>query len=176
MSPPTKSSNADLTEPSSYPRLKELIRRLAKEGPHKTLKTPRRVRCLFNGLFILDTVDAGASALYVWEHKRYPQFYLPLDAFAKEGLLLSEGEKIRDDEGRVVATQLKVNVRPKARLADDMDSNLMQRALTEAVRFAEDLTGPAEVLRGLVKVDFGAVGESLTSSGSTWTHEHTFRI
>ncbi|KAI4864039.1 DUF427-domain-containing protein [Hypoxylon rubiginosum] len=59
------------------PDLLELGETLASKGPVKTLPTPRRVRILFNGVYVVDTT----SALYVWEHEFYPYFYVPYSSF-----------------------------------------------------------------------------------------------
>ncbi|KAL8994123.1 MAG: hypothetical protein Q9169_005819 [Polycauliona sp. 2 TL-2023] len=53
--------------------LKELARKLATDGPHKMVETARRVRVLFDGMYLADST----SACHVWEHEYYPQFYFP---------------------------------------------------------------------------------------------------
>jgi len=60
----------------------KLGEKLTKEGPYKTEATPRRVRGLFGGEWVFDTL----GAVYVWEHKYYPYFYIPLSEF-KDGVL-----------------------------------------------------------------------------------------
>ena len=47
---------------------------------------PRRVRAVLGGQTVVDTT----RALYVWEHKYYPHFYIPLDDVAA-GVLVDEG-------------------------------------------------------------------------------------
>ena len=49
---------------------------LAAKGPHKQEGTSRRVRTLFNGVYVADTT----AAQHVWEHPSYPQYYVPLAA------------------------------------------------------------------------------------------------
>ncbi|RDL40341.1 Uncharacterized protein BP5553_00320 [Venustampulla echinocandica] len=54
--------------------LQALTTTLTTSGPHKIEPTSRRVRALFDGVWIFDTTHSQ----YVWEHKYYPQFYIPL--------------------------------------------------------------------------------------------------
>ncbi|ERS96884.1 uncharacterized protein SPSK_02714 [Sporothrix schenckii 1099-18] len=49
---------------------------LATNGPIKQEPTNRRVRALLGGQWIFDTLDA----VYVWEHKYYPVYYVPVAA------------------------------------------------------------------------------------------------
>jgi uncharacterized protein (DUF427 family) len=49
--------------------LTKLAQKLASEGPHKIEATPRRVRALLGGEYVLDTT----KAYHVWEHPYYPQ-------------------------------------------------------------------------------------------------------
>lgn len=71
------------------PNLRDLGRKLLKDGPVKTLPTPRRVRILFDGSYVADTTDA----LFVWEHEYYPYYYVPRTAFAKHALQPSSPEQ-----------------------------------------------------------------------------------
>jgi hypothetical protein len=71
------------TSPAFPPRLltdhslEQLAANLITTGPVKAEPTPRRVRALFNGTYLFDTT----SALHVWEHKYFPQFWVPISAF-----------------------------------------------------------------------------------------------
>lgn len=56
--------------------IKETAKRLASEGPVKIESTPRRLRGLFAGKYIFDTLEAK----YVWENNYYPYFYIPRSA------------------------------------------------------------------------------------------------
>ena len=58
---------------------------MLKDGPVKQEPSPRRVRVLQKSAYIFDTT----SAILVWEHPYYPQYYLPEKAlqYAKEALL-----------------------------------------------------------------------------------------
>ena len=82
--------------------LKELGMKLLANGPHKLESTPRRVRALFAGSYIFDTLEPR----HVWEHPYYPQFYVP-QAAVKPGLL-TKGEPV-DDESSSFVMKLKVN-------------------------------------------------------------------
>ncbi|KAI1759863.1 DUF427-domain-containing protein [Hypoxylon sp. FL1150] len=66
-----------MPEHQARPDLLKLGEAIASKGPVKTLSTPRRVRILFNGVYVADTT----SPLYVWEHEYYPYFYVPYSAF-----------------------------------------------------------------------------------------------
>lgn len=54
--------------------LTKLAQKLASEGPHKIEATPRRVRALLGGNYVVDTT----KAYHVWEHPYYPQYDLSL--------------------------------------------------------------------------------------------------
>ncbi|KAI9673630.1 MAG: hypothetical protein M1817_002267 [Caeruleum heppii] len=62
--------------------LSQLARDLVKNGPHKQEATSRRVRALFNRIYVSDTTEAH----HVWEHPYFPQFYVPVKSI-KSGLL-----------------------------------------------------------------------------------------
>ncbi|KAL8786178.1 MAG: hypothetical protein Q9213_002948 [Squamulea squamosa] len=68
-----KDAAADRVAPTPTMGLKELALRLAAKGPLKTEQTARRVRVLFDGIYLADST----SAYHVWEHKYYPYFYFP---------------------------------------------------------------------------------------------------
>ncbi|KAF8847769.1 DUF427-domain-containing protein [Acephala macrosclerotiorum] len=77
------------------PSLIKLGEKLSKAGPHKKEATPRRVRGLFGGEWIFNTL----KAVYVWEHPYYPYFYIPHSEFKKGILkLLSEKEGQEQDQ------------------------------------------------------------------------------
>lgn len=121
----------------------------------KTLPTPRRVRILFKGACIADTLGTS-GAIYVWEHEHYPQFYLPEEAWLEpEGFdtVYERKETIKDENGKKVATEWDIRVRPHALKTDEYF------VLEKSLVFSSDLEGPGKVLRGLSKVDFAAAGE-----------------
>lgn len=77
---------------SPNPDLSNLALKLL-SSPPKTHPTSRRVRILFNGVYVADTcspaennasppsVSSDSVAKFVWEHPYYPYYYLPWNAF-----------------------------------------------------------------------------------------------
>ncbi|KAK0937339.1 hypothetical protein LTR48_004341 [Friedmanniomyces endolithicus] len=126
--------------------LKKLAIKLGTDGPHKTLPTPRMVKLLFNGSYILKTTHAH----YVWEHPYYPHFYVPLaelqSTSSKTNLTISERETYHSpsDHKTVLAHQLSLTVGTKS------TSNVLA--------FPATLTeGPAAPLAGLVRIAFDSL-------------------
>lgn len=78
--------------------LEELARKLVSSGPHKVEVTPRRVRAQFDGVFLFDTT----SARHVWEHQYYPQFWVPVTAFAPG--VLTKGKAVDADGSAFMGT------------------------------------------------------------------------
>lgn len=146
--------NQDIDSTASS--LEALALRLAANGPVKTLPTPRRIRLLYKGACIADTLGTS-GAVFVWEHAYYPHFYLPKKAFCEPDrfdTLYSESGNIKNEHGRVIATTTDLRLRRRDDPSDSFDT------ITDSiVEFAHDLDGPAKDLRGLVKVKFDAVGE-----------------
>ncbi|KAF2765987.1 DUF427-domain-containing protein [Teratosphaeria nubilosa] len=126
-------------------QLRRLAIKLGTDGPHKVLPTPKQIKILFNGSYIIKTTNAR----YVWEHPFYPQYYVPyseLQSTAKTSgaLKITEGEKFAaGDAGKTLARQLRLSVGEKS--TDDV------------LAFSEELEGLAEGLRGLVKIGFEGV-------------------
>ena len=54
--------------------LEQLGKTLLEKGPQKLEPSPKRIRVLFNKIYIVDTT----SAKCVWEHPYYPQYGLTL--------------------------------------------------------------------------------------------------
>lgn len=145
--------------------LKALALRLAQNGPFKTLHTPRRVRILFKGACLADTLGTSGAVL-VWEHEYYPQLYLPESAFFEPAgfdVVTSEREIYKDDRGRTVATELEIQVRlsqtPEEERVNHGPDHDFETIWGSVFCFAQDLKGPAEELRGMIKVQFAAVGQ-----------------
>lgn len=129
-----------LTPPQSLP---ELALKLASSGPVKTLPTPRLIRVLFNGQFIASTT----SALFVWEHPYYPQYYLPAAALLNsptkpKDFSATQGQAIKDPSGTTIAHTYTLAVGA--------------RSTSACFIFTDNLSGPAEELKGLAKIDFAA--------------------
>lgn len=94
--------------------------------------TPRRVRTLFNGIYLFDTT----SALHVWEHKYFPHFWVPISAF--DTSVLTKGTPY-DPDG--VAFRASIKIKDK---------------ISDRVIISEN--GP---LKGYVRVEFKAAGKQL---------------
>ncbi|KAI1385535.1 DUF427-domain-containing protein [Hypoxylon trugodes] len=111
-----------------------LGKKLVEQGPVKTLHTPRRVRILYNGVYIADTT----SAVYVWEHEYYPYFYVPKSS-VKEGVL--HPSQHSNDAAFQTAT-LRVGDRSTDRVLIFADKGIAEKG---------------KELEGLVRFEFGAV-------------------
>ncbi|KAK5122423.1 hypothetical protein LTR85_004007 [Meristemomyces frigidus] len=136
--------------------LKKLAVKLGTQGPVKTLATPRMVKLLFNGVYILQTTDA----VFVWEHPFYPQYYLPMSALVESSkhtpLQLTEGDAFLSEDGKKVGTQLTLTVGDKS--------------TDQVIAFSDDLAGSAAELKGLVKIDFGAIDKWFEEDTPMFVH------
>lgn len=122
------------------PSLLPLAHHLMMHGPHKQESTPRRVRALFDSVFLFDTT----SAQHVWEHPYYPQLYVPATEF-KRGVL-QKGELVEESgKQSVFGAVLKSN--------RETGGNDRARETSRVLWFE------GGVLGGLVRVDFGDVGK-----------------
>ncbi|KAH6654034.1 hypothetical protein BKA67DRAFT_564011 [Truncatella angustata] len=139
-----------MASPHSKPDLLQLGQRLLREGPHKTLPTPKRIRILFNGVYVADTT----SALYVWEHPYYPFYYVPLSSFAR-GVLHDDR-----DEGALKLMGLHVQGKSTDRLlgfgTSDHQSKKQHQHDAET-QGDEKGERKGHELAGYVRVEFGAV-------------------
>ncbi|KAM3414637.1 hypothetical protein BST61_g9796 [Cercospora zeina] len=143
--------------------LKSLTMKLATQGPHKTLPTPRLIQLLFNGVYMLKTT----AAIYVWEHPYYPQLYFPASvlhsyfAARSADLQISPGEHVYNPEKpqQILATQWTVTVRKKK--------------IDKVVCFTENkenLPEKAKELAGLVRIDFASVDQWFEESTPIFVH------
>lgn len=73
----------------------KLANKLVTDGPYKCEQTSRRVRALFNGIYLFDTIDA----YYVWEHPHYPQFYIPARSLHASTILTKNSPAIEGADG-----------------------------------------------------------------------------
>ena len=80
--------------------------------PESVQPVPRRVRGFIDGRVVFDTT----RALYVWEHARYPQYYVPMEDLLP-GLLVPEGHLQSNSLGTVEAHGLKNGVEYVTRAA-----------------------------------------------------------
>ena len=124
--------------------LEKLAATLNATGPVKVEPTPRRVRALFNGTYLFDTT----SALHVWEHKYFPQFWVPRSALSTSVLKVLEPY---DPDG--VAFRASITVKDKT---------------SDRVLVSEN--GP---LKGYVRVEFKAAGIYI-SLFRGWRKEHSY--
>jgi len=83
--------------------LSDLATTLLTTGPVKIESTPRRVRALFDGKFLFDTT----SAKHVWEHKYFPQFWIPITAVTPG--VLTKGKALDAETSAYFATAKGVN-------------------------------------------------------------------
>ncbi|KAI8966338.1 DUF427-domain-containing protein [Daldinia sp. FL1419] len=120
-----------MTTPGSKSDLLELGKILLEKGPVKTLATPRRIRILFNGVYVADTT----SALYVWEHEYYPYYYVPEAAFSRRPDSAGGG-----GDGRCWTAELRVG----------------ERGTDRILVFGEGLGEGCRLLQGMVRVEFAA--------------------
>lgn len=112
--------------------LTTLAKSLILNGPSKIEPASRRVRALYDGIFIVDST----SAMHVWERNlSHVQFWLPLRDFKTDAVI--KGPNLDDDGFAYQST-----VRGKGGKSTD-----------RVVVFEK---GPLE---GLVRVEFGAMGE-----------------
>ncbi|KAK3048124.1 hypothetical protein LTR09_010463 [Extremus antarcticus] len=130
--------------------IKKIALKLGTDGPVKTLPTPRKIQILFNGVYIIRTINAS----YVWEHplspwtKRfYPQLYVPeseLEESSKaQDFSFKAGSEIKSDNGNAIATQYTIKVGDKS--------------TDQIIVFSSNLSGKAEELQGLVKINFDSM-------------------
>lgn len=80
--------------------------------PESVQPVPRRVRGFIDGRAVFDTT----GALYVWEHARYPQYYVPMEDLLP-GFLVPEGHEQSSSLGTVEAHGLKNGVEYVSRAA-----------------------------------------------------------
>jgi uncharacterized protein (DUF427 family) len=108
-------------------------------GPRKIHPTSRRVRVVFNHTYIVDTT----SAVHVWEHDGFPQFYVPIDDLKAKWV---DKEKVADGGAAIVSITV-----------GESDSGIKIKSTDRAVRFLDDGKGDVKGLKGLVRLEFGAM-------------------
>ncbi|OAG09602.1 DUF427-domain-containing protein [Paraphaeosphaeria sporulosa] len=118
--------------------LTKLAQKLASEGPHKIEATPRRVRALFGGSYVLDTT----KAYHVWEHPYYPQFYIPSTALTPSANL-TKNSSVSGTSDKVHFGTLSVT-----------NKTTNTRTTTDRI-----LIFSTKDLKDLVKIDFAALDQ-----------------
>lgn len=137
--------------------LADLASYLLTNGPRKVYPASRRVRVIHNHTIIVDT----SKAMHVWEHDGYPQFYVPLSEL--RNCSKRDTQLIRSD-GVARAAVVEVTIPSR---------NGIKEAKTDRVlRFTDDKSLGA--LAGLVRLEFGAMGQSDAASCSFAVSSHTF--
>lgn len=110
-------------------------------------RSPKRVRALVDGVAVLDS----RAAVLVWEHPRYPTYYLPLTDVSAELV----------DTGRVEPD-------PARGAGHVLDLAVTGRALAAAARIYPD--SPVSALRDLVRIEWGAVDQWLEEDEPVYVH------
>ena len=110
-------------------------------------RSPKRVRALVDGVAVLDS----RAAVLVWEHPRYPTYYLPLTDVSAELV----------DTGRVETD-------PARGAGHVLDLAVTGRALEAAARTYPD--SPLSALRDLVRIEWGAMDQWLEEDEPVYVH------
>jgi uncharacterized protein (DUF427 family) len=124
---------------------KDIALNLGTAGPHKTLATSRKISILFNGQYLVSSVQA----LYVWEHPFYPQFYIhrrDLLTYREHIRFIKSHEFNHPETGVVLGTSYNVTIGDRV-------------APESILIFANNLSGSAASLSGLVRIQFDAMDQ-----------------
>ena len=78
--------------------LTKLAQNLLEKGPHKVEGTSRRVRGLYDSVYVFDTTEAR----HVWEHPYFPYFYVPT-TIVKDGVL-TKNDAVDKEHSAFLAT------------------------------------------------------------------------
>ena len=145
-------------EANLHPSIKKLAAKLGADGPVKTLSTPRYVKAILGGIYVIKTTNAA----YVWEHPYYPQFYVPrsdlYEQSTNRSFTIEEVQDIKSEGGKPVATQLKISI-PNSTSSTD-----------QVVAFNDKLSGRAECLQGLVKINFADMDQWFEEDTPIYVH------
>jgi hypothetical protein len=98
---------------------------------------------LFNNSYIVDTT----SALHVWEHAGYPQFYVPHSALQNCEWSRQEDIKAHGGPGAAI-----IHIKVPG------PSGVKEKSTDRAILFATDEV-IAGKLAGLVRLEFGSMGK-----------------
>ena len=110
--------------------------------------TSKRIRAVLDGRLLLDTIGARL----VWEHRFYPQYYIPLDDIADDALISGE---TRDGTDRLgPATYYTVGSGPLP-------------LIDGAWRYGQ---APDEALRGLVRFDWASAESWFEEDEEVFVH------
>lgn len=106
------------------------------------------MRAIYNHTYVVDTT----KAVHVWEHDGYPQFYIPASEF--RNVQLRDKETIRKDDDVVIGAVVELTVPAKG--------DIPEAKTDRVIRFAND--DRLGALKDLVRIEFGAMGSSLSLS------------
>ena len=145
------------SDADSFPSLKKLALKLGIDGPVKTVSTPRKVQILYNGAYVLATTNA----VFVWEHPFYPQYYVPTKELISSSKTrqweFKEGEVFKAENGTEVAMQCTIKVGTKS--------------TDQVLAFSsENLSGKAEELKGMTKIDFASMDQWFEEETPIYVH------
>jgi len=138
----------------------------------KSHPTPRRIRILFNGVYIADTCSSSSpsSARFLWEIPYYPYYYLPWSAFPSRPSEAKESSTTDEVQWKMLQ---EVKQDKKLDGADAETSGDEVVARIWEVRVGDKSTdrvleyvhgGPDGSLAGLVRFEFGAAGNKSPSA------------
>jgi len=153
--------------PWAKPDLPSLALKLinASQAP-KIHPTPRRIRILFNGIYIADTCSSPSSTgKFVWEHPYYPYYYLPWSAFPSrpsKDTKSSDKDEVQWEMLQEVKQDTESNEANGAAAGDDIAARVWQlsvgdKSTDRILEFVQG--GPDGSLAGLVRVEFSAAGK-----------------
>jgi hypothetical protein len=131
--------------------LPQLARSLLNQGPHKIQPSSRRVRVTLNHTYIVDTT----RAVHVWEHARYPQFYVPVADLMNCSWKDQQEIPSKGEAAGIAGAVIEITV-PGGDGFQEVTTN-------RALRFSDDEKASG-ALRGLVRLEFGSMGKKSPSA------------
>jgi len=138
----------------------------------KSHPTPRRIRILFNGVYIADTCSSSSSssAKFLWEIPYYPYYYLPWSAFPSRPSA-AKGSSAKGEVQWKMLQEVKQDKKLDGANGETSGDEVAARIWEVSVgdkstdRVLEYVHGgPDGSLAGLVRFEFGAAGKSSFAS------------
>lgn len=130
--------------------LPQLASDLVLKGPHKLEPSPKRIRVLFNRTYVADATASRHPARLVWEHRWYPVYYLPREAFQPHVLTKADGQTLAH--------------------ADDGTAAFLGRLTADGVDNERILIFENGPLDGLVRLEFGAMDAWFEEESQIYVH------
>jgi len=135
--------------------LHTLAKHLLDEGPRKLFPTSRRVRVLLNHSYIVDTT----SAVHVWEHEGFPQYYIPHTAL--QNCTWTKREEVKTKSGKLGAAIIDIKIPgPKG---------VGEKTTDRAIQFFDDESAAGK-LAGLVRLEFSSMDKWLEEEAPIYVH------